>query len=148
MADRIYEFLGTTEELLEKDSSFSQSDKLFAGDIEPAIESEPVAADDVVGTNEDTPVTVQVRANDVDVDGDVLTVTANRVVGSAVEEGQVQELEVAEGIAVARSGVGWVPGTWTRAPEATGLLSLPWHWVCTSAVTGSWFSGTRCLLGP
>ncbi|MEW7988969.1 MAG: Ig-like domain-containing protein [Candidatus Thiodiazotropha sp.] len=36
----------------------------------------PVASDDSVGTNEDTPVTVDVLPNDSDPDGDTLTVSS------------------------------------------------------------------------
>ncbi|MEW8506355.1 MAG: retention module-containing protein, partial [Candidatus Thiodiazotropha sp.] len=41
-----------------------------------AINDAPVATDDTVGTNEDTPVTVDVLPNDSDPDGDTLTVTS------------------------------------------------------------------------
>ncbi len=41
-----------------------------------AVNDAPIATDDAVGTNEDTPVTVDVLPNDSDPDGDVLTVTA------------------------------------------------------------------------
>ena len=41
-----------------------------------AVNDAPVAVNDVARTNEDTPVTVAVLANDTDPDGDVLTVTA------------------------------------------------------------------------
>jgi large repetitive protein len=40
-----------------------------------SVNDDPVAADDVASTNEDTPVTIGVLGNDRDVDGDVLTVT-------------------------------------------------------------------------
>ncbi|PVV22441.1 MAG: hypothetical protein B6D78_05085, partial [gamma proteobacterium symbiont of Ctena orbiculata] len=40
------------------------------------VNEAPVATDDVVGTNEDTPVTIAVLPNDSDPDGDALTVTA------------------------------------------------------------------------
>ncbi|MEW8465277.1 MAG: tandem-95 repeat protein, partial [gamma proteobacterium symbiont of Ctena orbiculata] len=41
-----------------------------------AVNDAPIATDDAVGTNEDTPVTVDVLPNDSDPDGDLLTVTA------------------------------------------------------------------------
>ncbi|MFC1388691.1 MAG: retention module-containing protein, partial [gamma proteobacterium symbiont of Clathrolucina costata] len=41
-----------------------------------AVNDAPIATDDAVGTNEDTPVTVDVLPNDSDPDGDTLTVTA------------------------------------------------------------------------
>jgi len=41
-----------------------------------SINDAPVAGDDAVSTNEETPVTVSVRANDTDVDGDALTVSS------------------------------------------------------------------------
>jgi CSLREA domain-containing protein len=41
-----------------------------------AINDAPVAADDSANTNEDTPVTVNVVANDTDIEGDTLTVSA------------------------------------------------------------------------
>ncbi|MHA6316122.1 Ig-like domain-containing protein, partial [Altererythrobacter sp. CAU 1778] len=41
-----------------------------------AVNDAPVARDDTATTNEDTPVTIGVLANDTDVDGDPLTVTA------------------------------------------------------------------------
>src|SRR5439155_12916016 len=39
-----------------------------------AVNDAPVAADDTVTTAEDTPATISVLANDVDADGDVLTI--------------------------------------------------------------------------
>ncbi|PVV15466.1 MAG: hypothetical protein B6D82_03645 [gamma proteobacterium symbiont of Ctena orbiculata] len=41
-----------------------------------AVNDAPVAADDTIGTDEDTPVTVDVLPNDSDPDGDTLTVTS------------------------------------------------------------------------
>jgi hypothetical protein len=44
----------------------------------------PVAADDIVSTDEDTSVTIPVLANDSDVDGDLLTITASSAANGTV----------------------------------------------------------------
>ncbi|RLV60291.1 retention module-containing protein [Parashewanella curva] len=58
-----------------------------------AVNDAPVANDDVISTNEDTPVTINVLSNDSDVDGDTLTITSATVDASqgtvAIDNGQL-----------------------------------------------------------
>ncbi|WP_141347167.1 cadherin-like domain-containing protein, partial [Vibrio inusitatus] len=70
--------------------TITDGDKESSAEVAVAVAPQndgPVAVDDSVATDEDTPVTIDVLANDTDIDGDKLTITAASV---PAEQGTVE----------------------------------------------------------
>lgn len=84
------------------------TDSAMVGVTVNAVNDDPVAVDDTAATDEDTPVVVDLLGNDVDVDGDPLTIGTLSV---PVEQGSVTD-----------NGDGTV--TFTPAPNFNGTVTI------------------------